>query len=244
MSSIEKKEIIQNGVFGTVAGLVMGGPIGAISVALTAAGLSHLQEINDQKKRDVYQRDSITSAQREAIREEVALKYKIEKENTKDLKDLMIMERPQKLDYKIFSNKLFDHYTAEEKLDYIQTYNKIIDDVYMEYDKCYVEIDFDLLRNQQVVGRKNRLDPDKRPYVIIKRYSNKNDLQNGENPISIGKGKILKREIFREELLKDLHNPEIEKYQIFQEKVVGCINSGVFRYMYTIDNGENYSVCW
>ena len=51
MSSVEKKEIIQNGIFGTFAGLVMGGPIGAGLAAGTAIGLGILEETRDEELR-------------------------------------------------------------------------------------------------------------------------------------------------------------------------------------------------
>jgi hypothetical protein len=51
MSSKEKKEIIQNGIFGVAAGMVMGGPAGAITAGVTAVGLAYLEEKYDQNLR-------------------------------------------------------------------------------------------------------------------------------------------------------------------------------------------------
>ena len=51
MSSIEKKEIIQNGIFGTAAGLVMGGPIGGAMAAGAAIGIGVIQEKRDEELR-------------------------------------------------------------------------------------------------------------------------------------------------------------------------------------------------
>ena len=244
MSSIEKKEIIQNGAFGVIGGLLMGGPMGAIAAGLAAAGFAHMQEINDQKKRDEYERIHISTEQREIKRKEIALEYERKKEATKDLKDLMTMDRPPKLTYKIFLDEAYNHYTEKEKYEYIKTYNRIIDEVYADYDQCYAEIDFDLLKNKISSGLRNRLDPDEKPYVIVKRYKNKEDLLTGRNLISLGNGVILKREDFRNKLIMDLNNPTIEKYKIISSRLVDCINHNTIRYMYTIDNGNNYYVCW
>ena len=87
MSSVEKKQIIQNGIFGTVAGLATGGPVGAIMVAGLTAGLAISQEKKDQELRDrEQQRKLAEKIRRENNKkrcEKKAEEYKKKKEKEK-----------------------------------------------------------------------------------------------------------------------------------------------------------------
>ena len=62
MSSKEKREILQNTPFSIVAGLVMGGPGGAIATGMLSLGLAALEEKRDnelrQKEKEIFQRPS------------------------------------------------------------------------------------------------------------------------------------------------------------------------------------------
>ena len=242
MSSIEKKEIVQNGIFGVVAGLAMAGPAGALTVGLAAAGMAHIQEQKDEEQRqrnwELFHPDPV---EKELERQRIKEYFQKERLINKDLRTLMVMERPGKITDSIFYDDTYKELSGTEKYNLMKSLNKRIDDYYQKYDRCYAKIDFDFIRN----SKRGKLDPNNNPYVNVTRFNSRSDYKYGTNPSCVGRGKIYKSEEFKRMLLDDYYNPNIEKYSILSSTVTGCINDNhLFFYMYTIDGGETYVLCW
>ena len=104
MSSVEKKQIVQNTIFGTVAGLVMGGPIGAIAVGVTGAALAHLEEQRDEelreKERKRRQTDPVALMEKQKARERES---KERTDKFREITKMIVSKQPTVLDgrYKI-----------------------------------------------------------------------------------------------------------------------------------------------
>ena len=245
MSSNAKKDIIQNGVFGVAAGLVMGGPAGAVAVAGATALLAHLQEKEDQELlRKQYEREHPDPR----IEEERLKKFEeqIERRNEvlKRIKPLMEIEKPKQID---ISKILYDKTNPNRDIDLeiAQEINKELMDNYNKYQLWdRVNIEFDYSRNQIRSGKKAQLHPDHSPYAVVSIYKKNRLFSSGL--ILQGKGKIYSEQKFEKLLLKDYDNPNLEKYNLQGTRCcVGELNVWhPYEYMYTVDNGKNFVICW
>ena len=211
--SIEKREILQNTVFGTFAGLAMGGPLGAIIAGIAGLKIASIQEKIDQDKRN-----SISNIK---INHEIYKNTYVKKTDMNDrldairfIKEIMIIKRP------LISN-----------IDEYNYYTK-------HTDTSIIKILYDDIRNN-VIGKKI-VTPIDKPYVKI--------IVDGLE----GNGVVYSEIEFAKKLKDDIDNPNFERYCFYKSKyntLHNCIinDDSIGRtiyYMYTIDYGKNYVVCW
>lgn len=268
MSSVEKKQAIVNGVFGTAAGLLMGGPAGAAVAGLTAVGLIHSQEKHDEelRRREAERKASSKYdnekeyehrkardaqmmkeyAQRQAMHNSThpiyswAIDDNWEEEKIKLLSSLMIY-RPARSTYS----------TEEEFLSASVSY-------YMRKDPRSVRLTYDYERNITTNGN-DKVDFKERPYVNVIIFRNalsgKNGIYSASNiPRTIGKGMLFERDDFLRRYKEDKDNPNIELFNFsgfpgYKYHRCAVFNGGeraygtgpTVKYLYTID-GRNYII--
>lgn len=259
MSSLEKKEAIQNTAFGTVAGLVMGGPVGAALAGGTGLLLSHLQEKEDEKKRKVYQElgKERDSARQKAFEDRKKAEEEYKKNATRIINEDIpyeylsprtwikkVMEIKKPLKCGVYDRLLCEYITSPEYDDYENhTHGE------------RVRISYDYSKNKSI-GFRDEISPEKNPYVQVMIFKNGKDLcyyEKGIAPIIAGNGIVYGVDDFKKHLEIDMYNPSFEKYNFWKPKftyqnkctvVDGTYNQTIVKYMYTVNDGKDFVILW
>lgn len=277
MASNEKKEILQNAPFAVIAGMLMGGPAGAIAAGATAVGLAAVQEKHDQEIRqrqwEMQHPDPIRKYEERKNKDDgesiVTIKFRIrdlmKSNNENNLVNPLLIDFYTKEYYDLVN----EYYTSDIK-DVIRTrlcneeekilcrYEEAKKDYRLrtlginrkkEEPEYFANIIADPYKTDREEYDSNgycrRVRPDRNPYVLVTLYATEKVRQiyyQKECICKDRKGKMLTMSDFEKSLLRDYHNPNIQKYIIQRS---GSSLSGTNAcFMYTIDGGNNFYVCY
>lgn len=229
MQSVEKKQIIQNGIFGTAAGLVMGGPLGALFAATTAIGLGKLQEKEDEIKRQHY--IDIRETNYQEIEKRI-------RSNTEYFKEQCDLEKIIECYLKI---------EREDKLvlrdvDGVKKY--VLNPDFLFYETHVLKrTDCHITNNHKKnIIRGGIVIPNINPHVIVY-ISKKIRIENDNIQFEIeGEGMIYDVIRFAEKMKKDIDNPNFEWYNVGLT-IPNSLYCGWIKYMYTTDKGNHFVIC-
>lgn len=249
MSSVEKQEIVQNGIFGTVLGFLSAGSVGALLAAGTALWMAAVQEdIDEQKRKRV-----------EEITHPDPIKKQLELEEAKRKRQEVnkIYERIEKIIpatrievVNRYARKYYERDPEKAELVYPGIGEQMKKQLY--YDQLNlmyrVDIRYSTLNFKMAAG-KGRLMPESDPYVTVTIYNSREDKRNEINPISTACGIVVEPYIFERMLNNDLSNKNIKTYNLGLTNCLDTFNGSTalihtYRYMYTVDDGFSYVVCW
>ena len=244
MSSVEKKQIIENAPFAVTAGLVMGGPAGAVMAGLATAGMAAMQESVDQKRRQAeWDRNHPDPIKKQKELEALQKKLNDKYECCRRVQEMMHIDSPD-IEKPCLNSKRFrvdpDHY-----LDTYRKETREYEDIMNEHGKHFLEGGFkygvnrvefkdNVLLNDNTRSTKHN-NPEHRPHVFVKiEFADK-------TAIPIGNGILYKIDDFERKLEKDLSNPNIYMYHISGRAYCGIHNDKI-SFMYTLDGGKNYVI--
>ncbi len=238
MSSREKKEIIQNGIFGTIAGFAAGGPVGAITVALAALVAGKMQETKDEKMRsNAWAMEAEYKARLEKNKRERKSRIPMSPDTVESvLKQFHYEVRPE---WKLKDKSC---YWEDAEPDFVQTEDSMWEDkeakseiskicgpsgvhryvpkarILCDYEKNVVRTTYDYHRHVASV------DPFKgNPYVKVVFIPDVDDSMHkyfgnpwGYDGPLVGDGVVYKSSLFLKKLQEDINNPNIEIYFIYR----------------------------
>jgi len=220
MASIEKKEIIQNGIFGIIAGMIMGGPAGAIAAGVTAGGLAHLEEKHDQElRRKEWERRHPDIVQRELEWEKHLEEIKLKENYYQDIISMMGDENIGTV-FKVHPAYIDINADFLKCKSLNRGYSIVLDPDNNKYVKIKIYDNSDWVFHSNI-----------RPYIN-------------------GTGIILNQSDFKKELEKVKDNPNLDKFIIGREdkKIRSGFGAVEFwhyiNYLFTIDAGKTFYVLW
>ena len=220
MASVEKKQILENAPGYVVAGLMMGGPAGAIVAAGATAFAATIQEQADQELRQKeWERTHPDPVKVYEKRKELEAQARKTNDAWQAIRSLMQL----------------DEETGEREKYTLYNQLKIHCDPYRN-DR----------RNFNSRGT-CYLAPDRNKYVLVSicekdRY--RMAIQNYNYILKDKNGVLLSVIDFKNKLLKDFNNHNIERYVVrgsYNDLPNEC--RARIQYMYTIDGGNNFNVC-
>lgn len=245
MSSRDKQEIVQNGIFGTLAGLAAGGIPGMITAGIASVAVATSQEKKDQELRD-----------KEAERKRLEKEHRDNILN--ELQDIPYAVTFSMEDYKRSTfiptydtpNHGFGY--SYEDISYLNNefYNS------KRLSKFHIQCDYN--KNNIRVDHAITVLPQINPYVEIFITDYFSDIK--------GNGIVLDTNDFIKQYNIDKHNPNMRKYKINHKfyqgigKYLGYTSKEfgkkpkvarripyeghTFSYMYSVDNGKSFVVWW